>query len=101
MKGGGRAEPPVRLQATAAAAEEWRLHPDDALSGAGNKDAQQAEAIALQHELAAAAVQLSSRRRAAAGRLRAAVEGCLADLAMGGCRFDVMLRWQPAAAHVS
>lgn len=77
------------------------MHADNASAAAGNKTAQQAEANALQHELAAAAVQLSSRRREAAGRLRAAVEGCLADLAMGGCRFDVMLRWQPAAAHVS
>ena len=97
----GGPEPQVQLQIRAAAAEEWGVHADHALSGAGNKSAQEAEANALQHELAAAAVQLSSRRREAAGRLRAAVEGCLADLGMGGCRFDVMLRWQPAAAHVS
>lgn len=34
---------------------------------------------------------------AAAGRLRAAVEECLGELAMGGCRFDVRISWEPAS----
>lgn len=44
------------------------------------------------------AVELSARRREAAGKLRAAVESVLKDLAMGESRFDVRIGWTPAAA---
>ena len=46
-------------------------------------------------EAVSAAAELSSARRAAAGQLRVAVETCLADLAMAGCRFDVRVAWLP------
>lgn len=39
-------------------------------------------------------------RRAAAGQLRKAVEGCLADLAMAGSRFDVRIGWEPCLPEV-
>ena len=51
----------------------------------------------LEQKLAEAGVLLGVKRRAAAGKLRAAVETCLADLAMAGSRFDVRISWQ--AAH--
>ena len=50
----------------------------------------------LQGKLAEAGAQLAVKRRAAAGKLRAAVESCLADLAMAGSRFDVRICWQAA-----
>ncbi len=52
---------------------------------------------ALKAELARNGAALSAARRAAAGRLRAAVEGCLGDLAMPGARFDVRVGWEPYA----
>lgn len=54
----------------------------------------QAAVRQLKAELAQEAVQLSLRRRAAAGSLRAAVERCLADLSMAGSRFDVCIGWE-------
>lgn len=48
----------------------------------------------LKAALAQEATQLSQRRRAAAGALRAAVESCLADLSMAGSRFDVRIGWE-------
>ena len=47
------------------------------------------------------AVALSQRRREAAGRLRAAVEAVLSDLAMAGSRFDVRIAWTPAPASAT
>ena len=57
----------------------------------------QATVRQLKAELAQEAVQLSLRRRAAAGSLRAAVESCLADLSMAGSRFDVRIGWEEHA----
>lgn len=42
--------------------------------------------------------QCSRQRRAAAGRLGAAVQAVLADLAMAGSRFEVRLGWTPISA---
>ncbi|CAL8460865.1 g396 [Coccomyxa elongata] len=50
----------------------------------------------MKQELAAEGTALSKQRRAAAGRLRVAVESCLADLAMAGSRFDVRISWEPS-----
>lgn len=50
----------------------------------------------MKQELAAEGTALSKQRRAAAGRLRIAVESCLADLAMAGSRFDVRIGWEPS-----
>ncbi len=43
------------------------------------------------------ALELSRRRRAAAGRMGPGVEACLHDLAMGGCRFVVQVSWMAAS----
>ena len=48
----------------------------------------------LQATLATDGAALSQQRREAAGKLRGAVEGCLADLAMSGGRFDVRIGWE-------
>ena len=63
----------------------------------GKRGEVQAAVRQLKGELAHEAAQLSARRRAAAGALRAAVEGCLADLAMAGSRFDVRIGWEEHA----
>lgn len=47
------------------------------------------------------ALELSSRRRAAAEQLRTSVDQCLADLAMGNSRFDVRLSWEVASGSSS
>jgi len=49
-----------------------------------------------QQQLQEAAVQLSLRRQAAGGKLKAAVEKCLAELAMQDSQFDVDLTWHEA-----
>ena len=43
-----------------------------------------------------AVVELSVKRRAASSRLRASVEGCLGELAMGRSRFDIAVSLRPA-----
>lgn len=43
----------------------------------------------------------SQQRREAAGRLRAAVESVLSDLAMGGSQFDVRMSWTPLSSAAS
>ena len=48
---------------------------------------------ALEHK----ALALSAARRAASSHLRVAVEGCLAELAMGQSRFDVRIGWEAQA----
>ena len=53
--------------------------------------------VELQQKLAEAGTQLGVKRREAAGKLRAAVEACLADMAMAGSRFDVRISWQAAS----
>ena len=63
----------------------------------GRRGEWEREAAALRAALAADCAALSAARQAAAGRLRAAVEGCLAELAMGGTRFDVRITWEPVA----
>lgn len=52
----------------------------------------------IEEELRVDGLQLSARRRAAAVALRAAVEACLRQLAMGGSRFDVRISWQEEPA---
>ena len=64
---------------------------------AGNRGEVQARVRQLKAKLAQEALQLSQRRRAAAGSLRAAVESCLADLSMAGSRFDVRIGWEEHA----
>ena len=64
---------------------------------AGKRGDIQARERQLKTELAQEAVQLSRRRRAAAGSLRTAVEACLADLSMAGSRFDVRIGWEEYA----
>ncbi|GIL53523.1 hypothetical protein Vafri_9112 [Volvox africanus] len=59
----------------------------------GQRAEWEAQLEAVVSELRSTALQLSSRRRAAAAALRSAVEGCLRDLAMGGSRFDVRIGW--------
>ena len=49
-----------------------------------------------QQQLQEAAMQLSLRRQAAGGKLKAAVEKCLAELAMQDSQFDVDLTWPEA-----
>jgi DNA repair ATPase RecN len=63
---------------------------------AGQAEAWRAEAAALQADISTAALQLSQARRAAAGSLSSAVQGCLAQLAMGSSRFAVDIAWVPA-----
>lgn len=59
-----------------------------------SKDEKEEAAAKFRESLARAAGKLSSRRREAAGKLRVAVENCLADLAMSGSRFDVRIGWE-------
>lgn len=67
----------------------------------GQRDRLEAETAALLARVQQAAVELSAARRAAAQRLRAAVEAVLGDLAMAGARFDVRLTWTPLSAAAS
>ena len=64
-------------------------------ANAGQREDIEAEAGRARADAVAAAVDLSCRRRAAAGHLRVAVEACLAELAMAGSRFDVRIGWEP------
>ena len=50
-----------------------------------------------QQQMQEAALQLSIGRRAGAGKLKAAVEACLTNLAMNESQFDVTFTWQPSA----
>lgn len=66
-----------------------------------NKERQEemeAEVVRMEERLIQEAVALSRRRRAAAERLTRAVQTMLCELAMEGARFDVQLRWTPAAS---
>eukprot|EP00803_Ostreobium_quekettii_P001314 evm.model.scf_926.1 EVM.evm.TU.scf_926.1 scf_926:4055-7364(-) len=72
----------------------------------GNQEQWEQEVQTLSSELEAEACRLSSLRRGAAGRLRAAVEKCLGQLAMATSRFDVRVCWEPeskphSALHIS
>ena len=62
---------------------------------AGQQEEVQEQVAAQQRQLLEAALQLSSRRREAGGKLKAAVEQCLAELAMQDSQFDVDLTWLP------
>jgi DNA repair ATPase RecN len=64
----------------------------------GQRGQLEAEAQRLLLQVREQAVELSRRRREAAGRLRAALEAVLADLAMAGSRFDVRIAWTSVAA---
>ncbi|GLC69764.1 hypothetical protein PLESTF_000877600 [Pleodorina starrii] len=59
----------------------------------GQREDWEAQLESLVGDVRATALQLSSRRRAAAASLRGAVESCLRELAMGGSRFDVRIGW--------
>ena len=61
---------------------------------AGRQDDIQAELEQTEAEMLSAALQLSRQRQAAVQPLKAAVEACLADLAMPASRFDIDLGWQ-------
>ncbi|GAB4813044.1 hypothetical protein N2152v2_000090 [Parachlorella kessleri] len=63
----------------------------------GQRDQLEAREAQLLAQVQQGAIALSERRRQAAGRLRAAVESLLGDLAMAGSRFDVRVSWAPAA----
>lgn len=67
-----------------------------AAPAAGQAEAWRAEAAALQADTSQAALALSQARRAAAGALSEAVQGCLSQLAMGSSRFAVDISWTPA-----
>ena len=62
----------------------------------GRREELESQAAALEQAVREQALALSTARRSAAGRMRHAMEGVLASLAMGGARFDVRLRWTPA-----
>jgi DNA repair ATPase RecN len=57
-----------------------------------------AETEELQAQLEAEAIALSAARRAAAARLRTAVEAGLQQLAMEASRFDVRIGWDAVMA---
>lgn len=65
---------------------------------AGRQDDIQAELERTEAEMLSTALQLSRQRQAAAQPLKAAVEACLADLAMPASRFDIDLGWQSGDA---
>ena len=62
----------------------------------GQEEELQEQVATQQQQLQEAAVQLSLRRQAAGGKLKAAVEKCLAELAMQDSQFDVDLTWPEA-----
>ncbi len=62
----------------------------------GQEEELQEQVATQQQQLQEAAVQLSLRRQAAGGKLKAAVEKCLAELAMQDSQFDVHLTWPEA-----
>ncbi|KAL0049069.1 hypothetical protein WJX82_005500 [Trebouxia sp. C0006] len=62
----------------------------------GQEEELQEQVATQQQHLQEAAVQLSLRRQAAGGKLKAAVEKCLAELAMQDSQFDVDLTWPEA-----
>ncbi|KAL0026315.1 hypothetical protein WJX77_010508 [Trebouxia sp. C0004] len=59
----------------------------------GQEEELQEQVAIQQQQLQEAAVQLSLQRQAAGGKLKAAVEKCLAELAMQNSQFDVDLTW--------
>ena len=62
----------------------------------GQEEELQEQVATQQQQLQEAAMQLSLRRQAAGGKLKAAVEKCLAELAMQDSQFDVDLTWLEA-----
>eukprot|EP00884_Botryococcus_braunii_P022424 jgi/Botrbrau1/8866/Bobra.50_2s0023.2 len=62
----------------------------------GGRGEAEANAERLRRELVEEGAAMSVRRRAAAGKLRAAVEASLADLGMAAARFDIRIGWQPS-----
>eukprot|EP00887_Chlorella_sp_A99_P005825 scaffold1.g5825.t1 len=77
-----------------AAARESAL--DEYFQLEGRREELESAAAELQAAARGQALALSAARRAAAGRLRHAVEGVLSSLAMGGARFEVRIAWAPA-----
>ena len=63
---------------------------------ADKEDELQEQHKILNQQLQEAALQLSLGRRAGAGKLKAAVEACLANLAMSGSQFAAEISWQVA-----
>ncbi|KAL3146260.1 hypothetical protein ABBQ32_002962 [Trebouxia sp. C0010 RCD-2024] len=60
----------------------------------GQEEELQQQLAAQQQQLREAAAQLSLQRRAAGKKLKTAVESCLAQLAMEGCKFEVSIAWR-------
>lgn len=58
------------------------------------------ELASLEDEYIKESIELSSRRREAAGMLRKAIEDCLYDLAMRNSRFDVRVNWERSKEEV-
>lgn len=60
----------------------------------GKEEELQAQLLQQQKQLQETGVQLSRQRRAAAKKLKANVDRCLAELTMKGSEFDVDITWQ-------
>jgi len=60
----------------------------------GQEEELQEQVATQQQQLQEAAMQLSLQRQAAGGKLKSAVEKCLAELAMQDSQFDVDLAWR-------
>jgi len=80
----------------AAAAIDAKLEAFYAMEGRAGEWA--ARAAALRGLICREALAVSQARHAAAERLTAAVQQCLADLAMPQTRFEVAIDWRPAPA---
>jgi len=61
----------------------------------GNSETMKEELKELSQEAAELVVELGSKRRDQAARLRASVESCLSELGMAGARFEVRVWWEP------
>jgi len=81
---------------SAAAAIDAKLEAFYAMEGRAGEWA--ARAAALRSLISREALAVSEARHVAAQRLKAAVQQCLADLAMPQTRFEVAIDWRPAPA---
>jgi DNA repair ATPase RecN len=81
-----------------AAAAEAEAALDSFFQLEGRREEMAAELAALEAAAAAQAAALAAARRGAAARLRGGVESVLGELAMGGARFAVRLRWTACAS---
>lgn len=69
-------------------------HQKQVRSDADKEEELQEQHQVLQQQLQETALQLSLDRRAGAGKLKAAVEACLTNLAMSGSQFAAEVSWQ-------